>query len=207
MLIAKRRSTGSVVPIRGEYWALRFDAKRVQQQENCAHRGRHRLHWKREKRGHWACPHCGLFIDWTKNLVTADGAQYWAELTAGEAPTRDYGNGDISTFTNSPTIDASIGFNELTIPSGGTQPIASGFPATNASDGGNNPGTFGVTTWTARADFASGDANDTLLGAAVHENGASGTDPLMNAARFSASVVKTTAFALRVYSNQTAAGV
>jgi len=135
-----------------------------------------------------------------RNYVTDEGDQYYAELGAGEAAT-NFGTPVMSIATASTSTGKSDAeFQDLTIPSGGTQAIDGTYPMTNDTDP-DNPGTVGINVITWRTSYATNQGNGTITNVAIHESGASGTDPLLNNALFGASFVKSSADTLKVYVN------
>lgn len=189
-----RRSDG--VFVRGEGWLVLNEIRRA-----------HRTRCPAWRRGNGACD-CGKIrrVGGT-NIVTDAGQQDIAEnyvvgnIGAGSSTlTFD----DISVYTAiSPSASVSSDFNDLTIPTGGTKDVASGWPQTSGSDGGDNPGTTGVDVISWKSNqYGTADANGTLIGAAIHESGASGTDALFNATAFSGSETKTSSQTAVVYLNQ-----
>ena len=137
----------------------------------------------------------------THNIVTTDGRDYYAQRGAAETPTNTFDAMTITTAQNTP--DASSNYSDLTtIPTGGEQSIDGSYPTTNDSDA-DNPGTTGTNTVTWRASYGTSEGNGTIVGVAIHNASASGTDPLLNHAAFSSSWVKTSADTATVYVNHT----
>lgn len=170
----------------------------------------HRPHKRRcpaLRRGDAACD-CGkLVFSHGANIVTNAGHQDIAENyvvgnTGLGSSTLTFD--DISVYTAiSPAASLTSQFQDLSIPSGGTKDVDTGWPQTSGSDGGDNPGTTGVDVISWRASYPTADGNGTLIGAAIHESGATGTASLFNATAFTGgSQSKTTSQTGKVYLNQ-----
>lgn len=141
-----------------------------------------------------------------KNIVTDAGDQHYAELSAGEASTNFTApDKSLTTAQNAPAKGND--FSDLTtIAASGTKDIDATYPQTDDADG-DNPGTTGVDIVTYRVSWTTGEANATIIGVAIHESGASGTDPLLMHAAFSSSFTKTSANTLKTYVNHRFNGV
>jgi len=141
-----------------------------------------------------------------KNIVTDAGDVYYAELGAGESPT-NFAAPDMALTTAQNAPSRTTDFSDLTtIPTGGTQDIDATYPMTNDSDA-NNPGTTGTDIVTWRRSWVTANANGTIIGIAIFQSAASGTDPLLMHAAFGASFVKTSADTLATYVNHRFNGV
>lgn len=159
---------------------------------------RSRCPWWR-KRTARSCD-CGkLVVAVSKNLVTAAGLIHYAQLGAGETPTNAFGSMSVATAVSPSPNSASV-FNEMTIPSGGTQTIDTGYPKTNDTDT-DNGGTVGTDVVTRRMSLGVGEGTGTLTHVAGHNTGASGTDPLLSVGAFSSSLVKGASQTGKVYIN------
>jgi len=113
------------------------------------------------------------------NIVTVSGNQYIAEGYCGETPT-NFGTPNLSVTTAQNSPSSTSNWSDLTtIPSGGTKAIDGTYPQTDDGDT-NNPGTPGANVATWRCSFGTSEAVGTLIGLAIHQSGASGTDPLLN---------------------------
>lgn len=141
-----------------------------------------------------------------KNIVTDAGDQYYAELGAAETVTNFLAPDMVlTTAQNAPS--KTTDFSDLTtIPAGGTQDIDATYPQTSDSDT-DNPGTTGIDITTWRRSWVTGNANGTIIGIAILQSAASGTDPLLMHAAFGASFVKTSSDTLKTYVNHRFNGV
>lgn len=140
------------------------------------------------------------------NIVTDAGDEHYAHLAAGEA-TPYFTAPDMSLTTAQNAPSKTSDFSDLTtIPSGGTKDIDGSYPQTDDADA-DNPGTTGVDIATFRTSYGTSEANGTIIGVAIHESGASGTDELLMHAAFASSFAKTSADTLKAYVNHRFNGV
>lgn len=142
------------------------------------------------------------------NIVTNAGDQYYAQKGAGETPT-NFGTPRMSLTTAQNAPSKTSVFSDLTtIPSSGTKAMDSTFPKTNDNASSPlNPGTVDIDVIAWRVTWGSSEANGTIIGLAIHNNGASGSNPLLNHAAFASSFPKASGETLVTWANHRMNGV
>lgn len=151
---------------------------------------------------------CGK-IQWSvhKNIVTTAGLLHYAELwergytgTASPAPTVVFDAMSVATAISSPPSATSV-YNELTIPSGGEQPIDTNYPLQNDPDT-DNPGTVGPAVLTWRITLDPGEGTGTLTHLAIHNASAAGAAPLLSVGALTGGAqVKAASQSAKCYAN------
>ena len=140
------------------------------------------------------------------NIVTNAGDQFYAQKGCGETPT------NFATFRQSLTSaegtpGKTSNFSNLTTVVG-TKACDSGFPKTNDNAVSPlNPGTVDIDVIAYRVTWTTAEAVATITGLAMHANGATGTDPILNLARFASSFAKTNLETLVTWANHRFNGV
>lgn len=151
------------------------------------------------------------------NLVTNDGAQFYAKKGAGETPTYTFNAGKLalaSSYKGTESATRTLGF--LTFGSANTSGIRNfdaGYPKTNDSDTDNTGA--GVRVVTYRRTYTTSEANFTIKALGICRNGAT-TNPaaaaslrvLLNYLTLATSerITKTSSQTLKVFVNHSFAG-
>lgn len=148
---------------------------------------------------------CGK-LSWSveENVITDAGLQYYAEVAeigikGSGSPTVTFARLSIATAC-SPSPSSTSEFDDLTIPSGGTAAYDSGYPQTDDPDT-DNPGTVDVFVLSYRATFGVGSGTGTISHIAIHENGASGSDPLLSVGALGSPETKSAAQSAKAWAN------
>lgn len=140
------------------------------------------------------------------NLVTNAGDQYYAQKGAGEAAT-NFGTPRQSLTSAQATPAKTSNYSNLTTILG-TKAHDSTFPKTNDNAASPlNPGTVDIDVIAWRVTWTTSEVVGTIVGLAIHNNGASGSDPLLNHAAFASSFAKANTETLVTWANHRFNGV
>jgi hypothetical protein len=139
-------------------------------------------------------------------IMDPAGDRYYAQVAkaAVTTPDNDFGgtNGRMVMLSNDGTAPGEgLDFSDLgsVIGTGNPKAFDSGYPKDNDDDGDN--GGAGTEVLTYRTSYTIAEANGTIYRAAIHLNGASGTDPILMYAAFSGSFTKGATDTLKAYVN------
>lgn len=143
------------------------------------------------------------------NIVTNDGDEYYAEVGGQETPTNDFGgaNGRIVVLDNSgdaPGKASNFSNIGAAVGTGNPKAFDGTYPQSDDGDG-DNP-SAAVDTVTYLTSYTTAEANGTIDRAAIHLNGATGTDPILMYGAFT-QFTKTSNDTLKVFINHNMLGV
>ena len=147
---------------------------------------------------------------YAKNIVTNDGDLYYAQKSAGESPTSDFGgsSGRMELRTGSATPAKGDTYNSVTTPvTASRKAIDSNYPKTNDGDSDNTGSGTDIVTW--RTSWTTGDFNsNAIIGGCIHVGAASPASGTKVLSHFSiTSFNKTASDTLKIFVNHTFTGV
>ena len=147
---------------------------------------------------------------YAKNIVTNDGDLYYAQKSAGESPTSDFGgsSGRMELRTGSATPAKGDTYNSVTTPvTASRKAIDNNYPKTNDGDSDNTGAGTDIVTW--RTSWTTGDFNaNAIIGGCIHVGGGSPASGTKVLSHFSiTSFNKTASDTLKIFVNHTFNGV
>ena len=147
---------------------------------------------------------------YAKNIVTNDGDLYYAQKSAGESATSDFGSasGRMELRTGSATPAKGDTYNSVTTPiAASRKAIDSNYPKTNDGDSDNTGSGTDIVTW--RTSWTTGDFNsNAIIGGCIHVGAASPASGTKVLSHFSiTSFNKTASDTLKIFVNHTFTGV